>query len=180
MKHQNKKYIFYLSKSQKITPNIVRLNKEYSFKIWKPSNYRITPKGLFSSLFFKLWILFFFNVFDYSVFIIYKDKEIAHYSIVSTKYFKFPFMNSNDFHIGPIMTKEEYRGQGLATFVLQKIIEIYNKNNCRFWYVVQEENKISRHLAEKFNFIPFGEGECFPKKFLGIKLFKKFIIKKEY
>jgi len=155
------KYIFYAGESNN-TKSIDRsLGNNYSFKIWRPKLYKIAPKGLLKFSFFVYWLFHCFRIFNtnfYSIFLIYHKNEIAHYSVVLPKFFKTPFMETNDLQIGPIGTKKDHRKKGLASYSIQKIIKLYENKNKKFWYITRKENIISGKVIKKFGFSAYGEG----------------------
>jgi len=155
------KYIFYVGHIDLVNVVNEELDKNYSLKIWKPKIYKIAPKGLFSVPFFAYWICHYLKLFSnsfYSIYLIYYKNEIAHYSVILPKFFKTPFMESNDLQIGPIGTKKEHRRKGLANYAIQEIIESYKDQNQKFWYLTRKENVISGKVIEKFGFRAYGEG----------------------
>lgn len=175
------KYIFYLGTSENIILNKKDLDKDYRLLIWRPGLFKISPRG--SNRRFRLiclvwWLFHYFRIFsssNYGIFVIYHNKtqEMAHYSVVSPKYFRNPFMDKNDIQIGPIGTGENHRRKGLANFAIEKIIEFYKNENIRFWYLVREENEPSIKCIENFGFTKYGEGRKMGR-------LKKYIIEKAY
>ena len=178
---ENKKYIFYLGEPQKIILSDENLDNNYNLSIWRPKVYKIAPKGAarpFVLLCFIWWIFHYFRIFansNYCIFVIYhiKTGKMAHYSVVSPRYFRTSFMGKNDIQIGPIGTDDVHRRKGLANYAIQKIIEFYRNKDINFWYLAREENIASRKCIENFGFIMYGEG-------IKKGLFKKFSIEKKY
>jgi len=155
-----KKYIFYVIYSGKTAFNF-KLPEGYHLKIWKPSIFKLPPK-LLSRFRFILWsIMHFLKLFngpDYSIFLVYYNEKIIHYSGVLPKYFKYPFMDEKDIQIGPSWTQEEHQRRGIASFVVSKIIEVYKKPGRRFWYITREENIPSVDFIESIGFLKYGVG----------------------
>ena len=87
-------------------------------------------------------------------------------------------MKNDDLQIGPIWTQENHRGKGIASYAIQKILEAYKKQNRRFWYIVREENSISRQFIERFGFTAYGKG--IKKKRFGLGVMGSFIIENKY
>lgn len=143
------------------------LSQDYSFEIWKPTFYKIFPKNIPNKKSFFLWWLLYLpkllNHHCYNIFLVYYKKKVIHYSLVGTKCFKFPFMETNDIQIGPCWTQELHRRKGIALFVILKILELYKMKNRKFWFIVREENVGSRQLIEKTGFCKYGKGIAKPK-----------------
>lgn len=175
------KYIFYIKQSEDMNHNIIDLSKDYSLKIWRPTIWELRPNGLFKRE-FLFWSIFhylkLFSNSNYSIFIVYYGKEIVHYTVVLPKHYKFNFMAEDDLQIGPVWTHTEHRRKGIASFVIQKILEFYKKQDRRFWYVVREEHNVSRGFIEKASFTIYGKG--IKKIRLGIEQTGSFIIKNQY
>ena len=162
MTHFQQKYIFYCGKSDNINLTNLNLEENYSFSVWKPKLYQITPKGLFFPSLFAWWFFHFLRIFsnsNYRIFLIYyKDEKVVHYSVVQPKHFKTPFMEENDLQIGPVGTDENHRQKGLASYTINKIINFYKGQNVKFWYITREENEPSRQLIESAGFAKCGGG----------------------
>ena len=182
MNSSSQRYIFYRGKSAVSKSAEIFLDKDYTFKIWQPKIYEPCPKGLFFIALIAWWIFYYLRLFigsEYRIFIIYyKNKKVAHYSVVSSKYFRTPFMENNNLQIGPVGTNKDHRKRGLAFFTIQKILEFYKDKNIKFWYVTRKENEPSVHLIEKASFIKYGEG-IKKKRFIG-GLFDIYIIERRF
>jgi len=155
------KYIFYAGNSKDIKPIKKKLWDDYSLKIWKPKIYKMSPKGLFSIPFLAYWACHYLKLFKnsfYSIYLIYYNNEIVHYSVLLPKFLKTPFMKNDDLQIGPIGTKKEHRRKGLAAYAIQEIIKSYRNPNKKIWYLTRKENIISGKVIEKFGFKAYGEG----------------------
>ena len=94
--------------------------------------------------------------FSYEIFYVITNNEIIHTSYCAKKCFKFPFMKSDDYHIGPCHTTTRARGQRVYPSVLTKIAsEKYNNNHI--YMVVEDTNLSSRHGVETAGFHVIGE-----------------------
>ena len=85
-----------------------------------------------------------------------KHKNVlVHSSFCTPKSFKFPFMKSNDYHIGPCFTDSRYRGKGIYPKVLNHIVsELKRDPDCGNIYMIIEENNISsREGVKKAGFV---------------------------
>ena len=77
------------------------------------------------------------------------DGRIVHRSIVTPRYFRFPFMKTKDLQIGDVWTDPDQRGKGLALFAIRKILVACGSADRFFWYLVEQENLSSIRVAEK-------------------------------
>jgi len=180
MKTALEKYIFYLHSPGGIVSES-DLPNGYYFKIWRPSIFGFSPKGL-SKFPFSIWsIMHYLKLFsndNYRIFLVYHDKKIIHYSVVLPKHFKYPFMTNSDIQIGPIWTDTEHRRKGIATFTVRKILETYKTKKGRFWYITREENIPSKEFIESLGFSKHGIG--YKKSRLGIRSLSYFYIENKY
>jgi len=181
-------YIFYCKRSNGIDLNYIdhHLPKSCTIEISKPKIYKIVPKGICTlpnrwsmtvNCFFYWMMHYFklFNKFDYNIFIVYCGESIVHYSVVLTKYFRYPFMAEHDIQIGPCWTRNEYRRKGIHFFVIQKILTTHqNKSDFKFWYITREDNIASRKSIQKSGFTQHGKGRR--SKRLGCKFLGAFIM----
>lgn len=140
-----------------ISPDINR--SSLPIEIWQPSLFRLKPRGAQRSLSWW-WFYHFTNVLRnrpcYWIFLIHEDKAIIHHSVASFKCFKFPFMEGQDIHIGPIWTNPECTGRGLATSAVASLVEFCAKDNRQFWAMVDMENKAEIKVFEKLGFVDCG------------------------
>jgi hypothetical protein len=91
-----------------------------------------------------LWYLFTFGRFKIVTLI--DGKNVAHYSYITPKTFRFPFMAKNDIMIGPCFTDSKYRGKGIFTEILRLINSIYCDNDL--WICANLNNKASLRAFE--------------------------------
>ena len=103
-------------------------------------------KGLVANLFWKL-----LDRKCYVCAIVGEENVIKHYSYVMRKSPKFPFMRKNDYMIGPSVTMENYRGQGLFPRVIRFVINKIKTEgpDVRLVALVREDNYASRSAFEK-------------------------------
>ena len=145
--------------------------------LWKPTASKILPAGVSWLPFAVWWAMHNFHIFanrDYSLYLIYDRNNLVHRSVITPRYFRFPFMAREDLQIGDTWTMPEYRGKGLASFAIQKIVESHKKPGRRFWYVVEENNSPSIRVIEKMGFLKYGVGTR--RKRIGMALFGFFEI----
>jgi len=166
------KYLFYrldsYSKDQK--KNIL-LDEKFSAFLWKPRAFEIVPKGVSLLPFGIWWTMHYLKIFsnqDYSLYLIYDRNNLIHRSVITPRYFRFPFMAKDDLQIGDTWTSSSYRGKGLATFAIQIACQLHMKPGRRFWYLAEETNLPSMRAIEKAGFKKVGIG--FRKKWIGMRI----------
>lgn len=88
------------------------------------------------------------------VYSIYKDSQIIHYSYVTKRCYKFPFMRNDDIQIGNCYTKVGFRGKKIYPFVVQEVINDFDmKNNSHDVYMlIDQENSSSRKAMQSIGF----------------------------
>jgi RimJ/RimL family protein N-acetyltransferase len=171
-------YLFYCSEILENKSVSQPVDRYYLSKVWKPSVVEVIPPGVPFIPFAVWWSMHSLHIFtnrDYSLFLIYDNELIIHRSVITPRYFRFPFMGQDDLQIGDTWTAPEYRGKGLATFAIQRILEFHKKLGRKFWYVVEESNSPSIRVVEKAGFKRIGEGER--SKRFGMKVFGSYEIK---
>ncbi len=148
----------------------------YSYTVWKPGLLRVRPHGLPLQPFFIWWIFHQLRVFanrDYAVVLIQHQNQLVHRSVVTPKYFRFPFMGNRDLQVGDTWTHEAHRGKGLATLGLQAALEA--GGNREYWYLVEEGNLPSIRVAMKLGFRLAGVG--IRTRRLGLALLGSFVLR---
>jgi len=134
---------------------------DYSFELWQPTWWRLSPAGL-PSLPFTVWslmsLLGFLPERRYSVAVIRQGSEIVHRATVTPRYFRFPFMERSDLQIGDTWTAGPHRGRGLAGIAIQEILRRDTDPARAYWYVVEAGNAASIRVIEKAGFKRVGEG----------------------
>ena len=84
------------------------------------------------------------------IYYIKRGDVLVHSSFCTPKSFKFPFMKENDYHIGPCFTDSRYRGKGIYSLVLKRIVyDLKRKPDCGNIYMIIEENNISSREGVK-------------------------------
>jgi len=124
----------------------------YNMEIWRPSLFNVLPPG-----FPKKYLMFYFahhlHIFrnrKYSVIYVYdkNNNALVSSTLLIPKYFKWPFMKNGDLQYSYSITKPEYRGRGVNTFVKQYARVLYD-NDTNFWGLVDPENISSIKVLEK-------------------------------
>ena len=83
-------------------------------------------------------------------------------------------MAKTDLQIGDIWTAPNYYNKGIATFAIQKILDMHKGSNKKIWYVVEQNNIASIRVAEKNGFCKIGEGVR--QKRFGTKILGSYLI----
>ena len=83
------------------------------------------------------------------IFYIMKGNQVAHYSFITPKNFRFPFMKEKDLQIGPCFTFPEFRGHGLYGQALKLIPLLFIKQANIFWIYTTSTNIVSQYVIEK-------------------------------
>ncbi len=151
--------MFYLNSG---SPSI-KIDDKFKYYFFKPSLGELKLHND-SLLLYMFWFLF--SKSKMLIFYI-EDKEtgeIAHYSNVLPKIFKFPFMKKGDFHIVNCQTNLKFRGNNLYPFALSKIIE--HKKGSDIWIGTRKNNIPSVKGIEKAGFKKISEGR--KSDFLGV------------
>lgn len=150
-----------------ITP---QLPAGYHYEIWDPSLFCLRPEGT-PGYFIVWWIFHYARIFrnnDFCVFLVKNGSSLAHYSIVSPDYYRFPFMAHIDLTIGDSFTFPTHRRKGLYTFVLAKSAEVFQKPGRAIWTIHDEGNDASKgsFLKAGYKYV----GEVVRTKPFGIRL----------
>lgn len=142
---------------------VVNEGGDLEFSIWKPSLFSIFPPklpkkyGLYAIF---LWVGVFKNKNFYKV-SGFKDKELACSLLITPAYFKWPFMKKNDVQFIYVITKKEFRGQGLAKKLMNYSVKFLAKETSAsdIWWVTDETNIASQKTALNYGFQFTGFGE---------------------
>ena len=162
-------------------PAEVSIDKRFNAVLWNPTTLEIVPNGVALLPFVVWWVMHHLHLFanqDYGLYLIYDGHNLIHRSVITPRYFRFPFMTREDLQIGDTWTMPEYRGKGLASFAIQKLVELHKKQDRRFWYVVEEDNNPSIRAAEKAGFKKVGVG--YRGKRMGMKVLGSFEMENQF
>ncbi len=109
----------------------------YRLIIYKPVLLNLSQFGT-SSLVNLLWYLT--TLGRFSILVLLDNETVVHYSYITPKVFRFPFMGKRDQQIGPCVTHADYRGKGIFTSVLRLIPAYYSKECDLIWtYTTQDD-----------------------------------------
>jgi RimJ/RimL family protein N-acetyltransferase len=133
----------------------------YTCEVWRPRVFRLKANGVPAFPFVVWWIFHMLHVFsnrDYGLFLIRRDGKVVHRSVITPRYFRFPFMAAGDLQVGDTWTDPGERGKGLATIALESILKIHSTRRRTCWYVVESDNRASIRAVEKAGFTLAGRG----------------------
>lgn len=133
----------------------------YTCETWRPGVFRIKANGVPAFPFVVWWIFHMLHVFsnrDYGLFLIRLGDKVIHRSVITPRYFRFPFMTASDIQIGDTWTDPQERGKGLATIALENILRTPSSRRHICWYVVESDNWASIRVVEKAGFTLAGRG----------------------
>ncbi|MBZ5582304.1 MAG: GNAT family N-acetyltransferase [Acidobacteriia bacterium] len=147
------------------------LPEGYTCETWCPAPLRFVPNGLPFFPFAVWWLFHMLHIFanrGYAVFIIRYGGKLIHRSVITPRYFRFPFMTEADLQVGDTWTDPAERGKRLATIALESIIRMHATGECTCWYVVEPHNRASIRVVEKAGFTFVGSGIRMRRLGLGI------------
>lgn len=133
----------------------------YTVSDWRPRRDGSPPADIASSS-NTVWRIFdrvgmFANP-HCGVLIIRDADGLAHTSLVTPGWFRFPLMAKQDIQIGSTWTAEAKRGQGLARVAIAEINRRWQGQFARSWYIVDSENTASIRVIERMGYALIGEG----------------------
>lgn len=153
----------------------------YSWEFWRPSPASAAPSGLPAAernRFRLRWLLHHMRVFpnrDYAVLVVRRGEELVHYSGITGRYWRFPFMAADDLQIGDTWTHPDHRGKGVAGFAVHSVLAAMGRPGRRIWYVVEEINAPSIRAAEGAGMTLYARGVW--RRPLNIKLIGSYAIR---
>jgi RimJ/RimL family protein N-acetyltransferase len=155
----------------------IPLPEGYECNLWRPGLARIVPPGLPWIPFAAWWLMHGLGIYSnrgYGVLMIHCRGELAHRSVVTPRYFRFPFMGKSDLQIGDTWTSEQHRGKGLAGAAIQAILDADPRPDRVYWYICEEANIPSRRVVEKLGFRELGK--CVRVSRFGLRLLGAFVM----
>lgn len=121
---------------------------EFKIEIHEPNIYHRTKHN---NNIFRSYIDYFVFYGKYRILYVLDNEKIVHYTYITSKCYRFPFMNNNDIQIGPCYTYEKYRGKKIYKSVLSHIIN-NTSDNKKIWIYTTEDNHISQRAIESVGF----------------------------
>lgn len=173
------KVLYYKYTANKET--LSNVDTKWSVEQWQPSLFSIKPKGLPIYPFLIWWCFYYLKIFrnkNYFIFLVRDKERVVHRTCVFPPFFRFPFMSKGDVQVGDILTVAEYRGKGLASYVLSMAKKLTNLSEGGVWYVVENDNAISQKVARNNGFRLFGSGE--KKVVFSLNILSRYIINKKH
>jgi RimJ/RimL family protein N-acetyltransferase len=169
----NENHMLFYTITAPVDRTIRPLPAGYTCELWRPRVFRIKANGVPAFPFVLWWFVHMLHVFsnrDYGLFLIRRDGKVVHRSVITPRYFRFPFMAAGDIQIGDTWTDPTERRKGFATISLESIIKTHSSRRRTCWYVVESDNQASIRVVEKAGFTLAGRGirtRCFGLGILG-------------
>lgn len=130
--------------------------KGYDLVIQKPTLFSLR-KYEGNAMVNLLWYVFSFGRFR--ILYLLDQKKIVHFSYITPKIFRFPFMSKQDIQIGPCETNLDYQRQGIFTAVLKTIAQFYSNKDCSVWTYTTVTNQASQKAFERSGFVFYSFAE---------------------
>jgi len=86
---------------------------------------------------------------QFKIIYLYDEDKFVHFSYITTKVFRFPFMNASDIQIGPCETSPEFQGKGIFTEVLRLIKDLYRDQSITIWTYTSMKNLASQKAFQR-------------------------------
>ncbi|MEE2954312.1 MAG: hypothetical protein VX347_03980 [Bacteroidota bacterium] len=160
MANKQKKYWFY----NKDKLNLIEIDDKFKYFFFKPTLFNLKlHKG--SVKLYLFWYIF--SLGRYRIFYILEKESnnIAHYSNILPKIFKYDFMKNDDWYIANCYTDAEYRGCRLYPFALYFIGKSFD-HYIVVWGGVREDNIASIKGLVRAGYKKVSDG--YKSKFFGI------------
>lgn len=135
--------------------NSIENDFEYDIEVFQPTLFNLKCHKS-SSVLFLFWYLFSRN--KYFIVYVKNQNKIIHHSVCITKFYRFPFMDSNDLEIGPCWTDENYRGKGIYPYVLKYVLSNFKDKYDKFFIMTDSDNIASQKGILKAGFEFIGKG----------------------
>jgi hypothetical protein len=149
---------FYALEPSRYEPRDAALAPEYEISCWTPSLTRFWPPGAESLIGRRTLLLWW--VYDllssrhkgYRIYLIYRSGRLVHYSVVSGRNPRFPFMGPRDLQYGPAWTAEGDRRRGLQRAALDATFAGFCDGVCTVWWLCRASNVASNIGAQSAGF----------------------------
>lgn len=180
---------FYLRECAPPKATTVSMPRDYRIEMWAPKPWRILPRCLLRARkaqhLLNAWHLCFFWLHhylrrlrsrnEYRIALAFHNNDLAHFAVIRTRDYRFPFMREDDIQVGPVWTHPSHRGQRLATAVLLQVLTEFSNAWRRVWWICLCDNAPSNTVAIKAGFSWLGEGERTTR--LGLRALGTFVIR---
>ena len=130
-------------------------------RIWRPAADGWPASGPFlgeNLIWFAFDRLGLFASREFEELTIWRGGRLLHRQIVTPRWLRFPFMAADDVQIGALWTAPEVRRTGFAAAAVAESLRRHARPGRSFWYLVDEENPASIHLAKACGFRLEGKG----------------------
>jgi len=129
-------------------------------RLWRPSD-GFPPSGPMRGRNAVWWLLAKLGPIDGARFVeltLWIAGRMAQRMVVTPRWWRFPFMSSEDLQIGDVWTAHSWRGQGMAQAAIAEAERLTAASAKRLWYVTNGANEASVRLAESSGFTLVGTG----------------------
>ncbi|ATQ41141.1 GNAT family N-acetyltransferase [Caulobacter mirabilis] len=153
--------LFYRCEAAGFDQPLPALPDGFEVSVWKPRRDGLPPRSLPSYPNAVWWLFDKLGLFanpNCGVIMISREGTLAHSSLVTPRYFRFPEMAADDLQIGATWTAPEMRGQGLAKASIGLIHEHWRGAFKRMWYLVEDDNAPSIRVIEACGYSLLGRG----------------------
>lgn len=153
------KYLFFRLKYNEYAKKECVSNNDilsiYDMEIFSPSFFALKNHHA-NSMLYIFWFVVTFG--KYRIIYLKKNDNIIHYTHLLPKFFKLPFLDSNDLEIGPSWTKDSHRGRGIFPAVICYLMQVWGCKDRTFHIFMHIDNISSRKAVEKAEFCLWAEG----------------------
>ncbi len=130
----------------------------YRMNLFKASLFHLLPKEIsdFFSFFDRLKLML-RACYGYYIYYVLDGTELCAYTFLKRNYLnRYRFMKGEHLLINPYYVKADYRGKGIATQMLRRVISTLPSECSRVWAVVEDNNYASICVLEKIGFSHVG------------------------
>ncbi len=117
--------------------------------VYKPGLFRLSQYGSNAVVNFLWYVV---TSGKFRILFLLDNEIVVHYSYITPKTYRFPFMKHNDMQIGPCATNPEYQKRGIFTEVLKLIPSLYASKSDSVWTYTTLTNQASQKAFEKAGF----------------------------
>ena len=122
---------------------------EYQCIVHSPDLFSLNKYGANMVINF-LWYIF--TLGKFKIVYLLDGDTVVHYSYITPKTFRFPFMGKNDIMVGPCFTNVYYRNNGVFTKVLRLINSVYCDKDLWICANLNNAASIQAFVSSGYNF----------------------------
>ena len=126
----------------------------YNLFIYKPKLFSLSKYG---QGFLRNLLWYIFTMGKYRILFLTDANLIIHFTYLTPKMFRFPFMKRRDLQIGPCETIPEYQRKGIYSSVLKLVLEVCAKSERSIWIYTAPNNLASQKAIVKSGFKFYSE-----------------------